>query len=220
MVVRQRTYLRVRFQERVAELVVTRPTLQLGQRDREVVQVEAPAAIVEVDRSRLTTMKEEVLVVEVSVDEAEGTGLLRQRSRRCPDELEGSREQRCVIGRNESVDSWPEEPGGRRPRRPVLLQLSRKSADSPQVRGSETLVDEPPIEPVQQNADVGCGHASVACDDDERAVARGDGFGYAKVGVASESAKPGHLGTDRVGRMNPRSIDAQQIRPVIRVNSE
>jgi hypothetical protein len=102
----------------------------------------------------------------------------------------------------------------------VLLQLSRKSADSPQVRGSETLVDEPPIEPVQQNADVGCGHASVARDDDERAVARGDGFGYAKVGVASESAKPGHLGTDRVGRMNPRSIDAQQIRPVIRVNSE
>ena len=104
MVVRQRAYLRVRLQERVAELVVSWPTLQLGQRDREVVQVEAPAAIVEVDRSGLTTMKEEVLVVEVSVDEAEGTGLLRQRSRGCPDDLEGSREQRCVIGRNQRVD--------------------------------------------------------------------------------------------------------------------
>jgi hypothetical protein len=57
MAVRQRTYLRVGLQERVAELVVPWPTLQLGQGDREVVQVEALAAIVEVDRSCLTTMK-------------------------------------------------------------------------------------------------------------------------------------------------------------------
>jgi len=79
------TYLRVGLQERVAELVVPLSTFQLGQRDREVVQVEAPATIVEVEHSRLTTMKQEVLVVEISVDEAEGSGLLRQRSRRRPD---------------------------------------------------------------------------------------------------------------------------------------
>jgi len=38
------------------------------------------------------------------VDEAEGAGVLRQRSRRRPDDLEGPPEQRCVIGRNKRLD--------------------------------------------------------------------------------------------------------------------
>jgi hypothetical protein len=102
----------------------------------------------------------------------------------------------------------------------VLLQLSRKSADSPQVSGSETLVYEPPVEPVQQNADAGFGHAWVAGHDDKRAVARSDGFGYAQLGVASERDQPGHLGANRVRRVNARSVDAQEIRPVPRVDPE
>ena len=65
---------------------------------------------------------------------------------------------------------------------------------------------------------VGFGHAWIAGEDDERAVARGDGFGYAQ--VASERAEPGHLGTDRARRLNPRSVDAEQIRPVARIDPE
>ena len=77
MVVRQRTYPFVAFQERLQGLVVPRPTVELPQRDGYVVQVEAPAAVVEVDRPRLGAVEQEVLVVEVAVDQAEGSGLLR-----------------------------------------------------------------------------------------------------------------------------------------------
>jgi hypothetical protein len=75
VVFRQPAYLRVGVQERIPELLVPWPTLQLTQGDREVVQVESPAAIVEVDGLCLTTMKEDVLVVEIAVDETEGAGL-------------------------------------------------------------------------------------------------------------------------------------------------
>ena len=88
------------------------------------------------------------------------------------------------------------------------------------MRGSETLVYEPPVEPVQQNADAQFGHAWVAHHDEERAVVRSDGFGYAQVGVASERDQPGHLGADRVRCVNAWSVDAQQIRPSLRIDPE
>jgi hypothetical protein len=221
---------RVGLQERVSELVVPWPVLKLRQRRGEVVEVEAPAAIVEVDRSCLTSIEEEVLVVEIAVDEAEGAGHLGQRSRRRPNGLECPRGQRRVSLRNqrlheleravgvlrrrviaatrerggsrertdlcsvgEGVDSWPEEPGRRSPRRRVLLQSTHKSADVAHVRGGETIVDESPVEPAQQDADVRLGHARIACDEHVRAVPRGDGFRYTHAGVASERVQPGHL---------------------------
>ena len=102
----------------------------------------------------------------------------------------------------------------------MILQLSGKSAHSREVRGSETLVYEPPLEPVQQNAHAGFGHAWVAGQDDKRAVARSDGFGYAHAGVASERHQPGHLGANRVRRVNVRSVDAQEVRPISPIDPE
>ena len=107
-----------------------------------------------------------------------------------------------------------------RPGRGVILQASRKSAHSRQVRGSEPLVNEAPVEPVQQNADARFWRAWVARHDDKRAVECSDGFGYAQIGVASERDQPGQLGADRFGRVNAWSVDAQQIRPVPRVDPE
>jgi hypothetical protein len=111
--------------------------------------------------------------VEISVDEAEGTGLLRQRSRRCPDDLKtrAPTRRRCA-GLRRWLMNRPSS------------QCSRTHTWGPGTPGSRaTTMNEP-------------SHAAT-------------GSGYAQVGVASESAKPGHLGTDRVRRMNPRSIDAQ-----------
>ena len=86
------------------------------------------------------------------------------------------------------------------------------------MRGSETLVYEPPVEPVQQNADARFGYAWVEGHDEERAVVRSGRCGYAQVGVASERDQPGHLGANRVRRVDARSVDAQQIRPVPRID--
>ena len=47
-----------------------RPVLELEQRDREVVEEEAPAAVVEVDHARRGAREQVVLLVQVAVDEA------------------------------------------------------------------------------------------------------------------------------------------------------
>jgi hypothetical protein len=102
----------------------------------------------------------------------------------------------------------------------VLLKPSRQSADSPQVLGSETLVYEPPVEPAQQDADAGLGHPWIASYGEELAVVRSDGFGHAQVGVVPKRGQPGHLGTNRVPRVHARSVDAQEIWPVPRIDPE
>ena len=104
MVARQRAFLGVAGHQRVVELVVPRPLLQLPQGDGEVVQVEAPAAVVEVDRPHRTSVEQEVLVVEIAVDQAEPARLLRQLPRRRPDHLERPSEQRRVIGKDQRLD--------------------------------------------------------------------------------------------------------------------
>ena len=53
VVLGQRTLLRVGLEQRVAELDVPRPGLELRKRDREFVEVKSPATVVEVDRIRL-----------------------------------------------------------------------------------------------------------------------------------------------------------------------
>jgi hypothetical protein len=60
---------RVLVEQGGAQLAVARPTLELGQRDREVVQEEAPAAVVEVDRLRVAALEQVVLLMEVAMDQ-------------------------------------------------------------------------------------------------------------------------------------------------------
>src|SRR5262245_27595169 len=75
---RETTALGVGAEERISQLAVSGPLLELEQRDREVVQVEPPAAVVEVDCSCLAFVEEDVFVMKVAVNEAEGAGFLRQ----------------------------------------------------------------------------------------------------------------------------------------------
>jgi hypothetical protein len=86
------------------ELVVPRSVLELPQGDGQVVQVEAPAAVVEVDRPYRTTVEQEVLIVEIAIDQAERVRLFRQFPRRRPDHLERSSEQGSGIGRHKFLD--------------------------------------------------------------------------------------------------------------------
>lgn len=72
------------------ELVVPWPVLEFRERDREVVEVESPAAVVEVDRIRLAAVEKDVLVVEIAVEEAEGARRLHELPRRRPDDLESA----------------------------------------------------------------------------------------------------------------------------------
>jgi hypothetical protein len=91
----------------------------------------------------------------------------------------------------------------------VLLKSSRKNADSPQVLGNETLVYETSVEPAQQDAHAGLGHAWVVAYGEELAGMRGDAFGHAQVRIAPERGQPRHLGTNRLRPVDARSVDAQ-----------
>ena len=79
MVVRQGAPLGVGVEQGIAELAVPGSLLELPERDGEVVEVEAPAAVVEVDRSYRTLAEQEVLVVKIAVDETERAGVCASR---------------------------------------------------------------------------------------------------------------------------------------------
>ena len=94
MVVGQPTVLGVGSQERVAEILVVGSCLELPEGDGEVVQMIAPAAVVEVDRPYGGVMEQEVLVVQITVDETERARRIRKLPGRRPDHFQRFCEQR------------------------------------------------------------------------------------------------------------------------------